>query len=796
MLKSNFKIAWRNLIKDGQFSLLNLLGLSSGLACTLLIYLWVSNELQVDKFNSKDSQLYQVLKTSPNADGTISTYEYTQGLLAQSMNRELPEVEYAVAVRHQDIGILSVNDKRIKVISEFVDKDFFNVFSYQVIEGNRNSVLTNKYGVLLSDKLALKLFNTTKDIIGKAVYCDRGEFTGSYVIAGIFKSPPANASDQFDMLFTYDLYATKEAEDIAFWGSNGVSTYLILKKGTNVDAFNKKIKDFTKLKIKTLYKDNGMLQWEGNVFVQRYSDRYLYNKYENGVQAGGRIEYVKLFSIIAIFILIIACINFMNLSTAKAAKRSKEVGIRKVMGASRSSLVLQYISESILLAFSSLVIAWLLIVLLLPAFNEIAGNTITLQLNIKLILSSTAIAFVTGVIAGSYPALYLSGFQPVLVLKGKFSSSSGAAWIRKGLVVFQFSISIILIVSVLIVYQQMKLIQTTNLGYDKDNIIRFSNDGNIKNNLAPFLSELKSIPGVINASDAEGDLLGNASHSGSGIDWEGKNPNLGIEYYGISVDNDFIETMGLQMAEGRAFSKAYADSPSVIFNQSAIAAMGLKNPVGKSVSLWGHKKQIIGIIKDYHFESLYKKIGPAFITWSQNNSITVVLIKRGTELQTISRIKDLFGRYNKGLDFNYTFLDDDYNTLYLSEQRVAVLSKYFAGIAILILCLGLFGLAAFTAQRRKKEISIRKVIGASMTNVVSMLSKDFLLLVSIALVIGIPISWWAANVWLQRFAYRITVSPFVFVITAASVMIITLITISFQTIKAAIANPVKNLRTE
>ncbi len=443
-----------------------------------------------------------------------------------------------------------------------------------------------------------------------------------------------------------------------------------------------------------------------------------------------------------------------------------------------------------------MVIAWLLIVLLLPVFNEIAGNKITLQLNTRLILSSTAIAFVTGVLAGSYPALYLSGFQPALVLKGKLTSSSGEAWIRKGLVVFQFSISIILIVSVLIVYQQMKLIQTTNLGYDKDNIIRFSNDGTLKKNLAPFLSELKNIPGVFNASDADGDLLGNASHSGSGIDWEGKNPNLGIEYYGISIDNGFIETLGLQMAEGRAFSKAYADSLSVIFNQSAIAAMGLKNPVGKTVSLWGHKKQIVGVMKDYHFESLYKKIGPAFITWSQNNSNTVVKIKKGTEQQTISRIKDLFGRYNKGLDFNYTFLDDDYNALYASEQRVAVLSKYFASIAILISCLGLFGLAAFTAQRRKKEIGIRKVIGASLANVVSMLSKDFLRLVFIALVIAMPLSWWAAYVWLQRFAYRITISPSVFVITGASVMIITLITISFQTIKAALANPVKNLRTE
>ncbi len=801
MVKNYFKTAWRNLIKDKQFSFLNLLGLSTGLACVLLIFLWVKDELSVDKFNVNDNDLYQVMKTSPNADGTVTTYPSTQGLLGQSMQNELSEVQYATVVRAETSdeasGIISTSNKRFKASSEFVDQNFFKVFSYRIIDGNINGFASNKYGVLLSDKMALRLFKTTQNITGKTIEWSRGEFTGSYIVSGVFQSPPENATDQFDLIFNYQmLLQSKEAKYIADWGSNSEHTYLLLKKGTDVNAFNKKIKDFTKEKIKQFYPgDKGMLHWEGDIFVQKYSDRYLHGNYVNGKISGGRIEYVKLFSIIAIFILVIACINFMNLSTAKASRRMKEVGIKKVVGASKGSLILQYIGESILMAFASLIIALLLVELLLPAFREITGKDISLHFNINLIGAAISIALITGLIAGSYPAFYLSGFKPVSILKGKLITSSGESWIRKGLVVFQFTISVGLIVSVLVVYQQMKLIQTTNLGYNKDNILTFSNDGDIKNNLTPFFTEIKKLPGVINVTSESGDFFGRANHSGSGIDWEGKDPNLGIEYYGTKVSANFFETMNLPIVDGREF-RGDADTSSVIFNQSAIAAMGLKNPVGKMVSLWGHRKQIVGVVKDYHFKSLYEKVGPSFIEYQPNNETTLVKITAGNEKQTLAGIKNLFSKFNNGLEFNYSFLDDDYNKLYASEQRVAVLSKYFAVIAILISCLGLFGLAAFTAQKRQKEIGIRKVIGASVSSVVTMLSKDFLILVSISLLIAVPLSWWLMNNWLQSFAYRIKIMPWIFVIAGFSVIVITLLTISFQSIKAAIANPVKSLRTE
>lgn len=801
MLKNYFKTAWRNLIKDKQFSFLNLLGLSTGLACVLLIYLWVNDELNVDKFNTNDSQIYQVLKRNPDGTGAIQVGENTQGLLAESMAKELPEVEFAACVKKErDPGILSLNGKEIKAKPEFASKDFFHVFSYPLITGNTENALSNVSGILLSDITALKLFNTT-DVTGKTVQFNLNDgiddFNNIYTIAGVFKAPPSNATDQFDVLLPFDLYAQKKAGgsgDITFWGSNMVSTYLMLKPNTNIASFSNKIKNYTRTKVGDIAKN--LEKYEGEIFIQKYSDRYLHNNYVNGVQSGGRIEYIKLFSVIAIFILIIACINFMNLSTAKASKRMKEVGIKKVVGASRGSLIAQYIGESLLMAFISLCFALLIVVLLLPAFRQITGKEISLHFNPNIFITTAGIALLTGLIAGSYPAFYLSRFKPVSILKGKLKTASGELFIRKGLVVFQFTISVMLIVAVLVIYQQMKLIQTTNLGYNKDNVIRFTNDGNLPQNLSPFITTLKNIPGVVNASDVSGDLMGNYYHSGGGINWDGKDPNLHIEYYGNAADVGFFETMNLQMASGRSFSKDFSDSSSVIFNQAAIAAMGLQDPVGKIVSLWGQKKQIIGVVKDYHYQSLYNKVGPAFFTFSTNNPTTVVKINAGNMQQTIAAIKALYNQYNSGLDFTYSFLDDDYNKLYASEQRVAVLSRYFAVIAILISCLGLFGLAAFTAQKRQKEIGIRKVIGASVSNITTMLSKDFLVLVGISLLVAFPVSWWLMNSWLQSFAYKVNISPWVFLIAGFSVVLITLLTVSFQSIKAAIANPVKSLRAE
>lgn len=802
MFKNTLIIAWRNLRKDRQFSLLNLVGLATGLTCVLLIYLWVSDERQVDHFNEKDSRLYEVLKTGTDGTGATRVQEHTQGVLAASMATELPEVEYAVPViKDRNASVLSTGDKHLKIRHLFAGKDFFNVFTYPPLDGHVNKVEGVK-GIFLSGEMALKLFGTTA-VTGKTInwdYQDEVDFSGLYTINGVFQSPPPNATTQFDMVVPFDLYAQKNAGgmgDIGFWGSNMASTCIILKKGTDAAAFDKKIKEYSQAKIKMLYPGNDELaKYEGILFIRRYSDGYLHNNFVDGKPSGGRIAYVQLFTLVAIFILVIACINFMNLSTARASRRFKEIGIRKVAGATRGSLALQYLAESVLMAFASLLLALIMVQLLLPAFRQITGKNLQLSFNPGLLLFFAGITLVTGLIAGSYPALYLSRFKPVLVLKGKTSSGGGASLLRKGLVVFQFAVSVVLIIAVIVVYQQMQLVQTIYLGYNKDNIVRFSNDGELAKQPAPFLSAIKRIPGVLQVSGTDGDLMGQAGHSGGGISWEGKDPQLQLQYYGNGVNYDFLETMGMSMAEGRFFSPGFADSNSVIFNQSGIAAMHLQHPLGKTVSLWGKPKQIIGVVKDYHFESMYKKIAPSFFTFSASNPTTLVKIKSGMEERAIEGISKLFASFNNGITFNYAFLDEDYNAMYVAEQRVASLAAWFAAIAIIISCLGLYGLAAFTAQRRQKEIGIRKVVGASVTNITTMLSGEFLQLVLLALVIAAPLAWWGAQQWLQHFAYRIQLSSLVFIITAVLVICITIITISFQAVKAALANPVETLRTE
>ena len=804
MFKNNFKIAWRNLVKDRQFTILNLLGLSTGLACTLLIYLWVADELQVDKYNKNDGRLFALYKNTPNGDGTIFTSEYTQGLLAKSMAADMPEVEYALPIRKENqYGVLSLNDKHIKAKAAFAGKDLFNVFSYQLVEGNKNNALSYKSSLLISDKLALKLFNTTGNIIGKTLAWDRGsEFSGLYTISGVFQSLPASATDQYDIIFSYDLYTEKEMNgmgDISDWGSNSIHTYLLLKEGTNIGLFNKKIKDYTKAKIKSLYGNSDMIKYEGDLFAMRYSDVYVHNHFENGVLSAGRIVYVRLFSIIAIFILVIASINFMNLSTAKASRRLKEIGIKKVVGATRASLVFQYMTESLVMSFLSLLIAAAIIILLLPAFNQVTGKQITPDVSLNLFLSVLGITLFTGLMAGSYPALYLSRFNAVTVLKGKLKTSVSELLIRKGLVVFQFTLSAVFIVAVLVVYKQMNLVQNINLGYNKDNIIRFAAEGNLRKSPDGFFAKVKKIRGVVNAASMDGDLFGRPGHSGGGISWEGKDPALGIEYYGIGVSYGCMEMFGLEMKDGRSFSQAFgSDSSKVIFNESAIKAMGLKDPVGKTVSLWGHKNQVIGVVKDFHFQSLYNRVGPFFLYYSpaSRNNDFLVKIKAGSEKQTLAALDNIYKQYNQGLPFEYTFLDEAYQQLYASEKRVAALSGYAAALAIIISCLGLFGLAAFTAQKRQKEIGIRKVVGASASNVAVLLSKNFFNLVLVAVLIAFPLSGWVMNEWLRSFAYRVRLDAGIFVTTGVAIILITVVTISFQAIRAAMANPVKSLRSE
>ncbi len=785
-------ISLRGFIRYKASFVINLAGLSTGIACALLIYLWVTAELGIDKFHRNDDRLYQVWKTSPNADGSVTTRFSTPVQMAQTMVEDLPEVEKAVAVVAWDMkGVISAGDKRIKAVHQFAGNDYFGVFSFNLLEGNSEHVLTDKSGVLLSDELARKLFNTTENLIGKTIEWEWWDkFNGSYIIAGIFEAPPANSSKQFDLIFSLDLWMDRNENHC--WCNNNAHTYVVLKEGTDIGRFNEKILDYSKLKYRQF--EGSDSEWEGTLLAQKYSKGYLYGTFENGVQVGGKIEYVRLFTIIGIFILAIACINFMNLSTARASRRAKEVGIKKAVGVSKRALIFQYLGESVLLTLFSFLAAVLLVVLALPSFESVAGKQIGAAISVREVLYLAAFILAVGVVAGSYPALYLSRFKPVLVLKGQLKTSAGERWVRRGMVVFQFAVSVLLIVSVVVVYKQMAFIQSKNLGYDKENIIRIENEGELRKDAATFVNEVQKLPGVVSASTMSGDLVGNHSGTG-GVEWEGKKE--GISFSGLYVDYGLTEMLGFEMAQGRSFSREFGtDADAVLFNETAISMMGLENPVGKIVKFWGQEKKIVGVVKDFHYESLYEHIGPLYFLFQNRNNYSVIKLMAGSEPETLAQIEEFYEAYNKGMPFDYHFLDHDYQKLYAAENRLAVLSQYFSGIAILISCLGLFGLATFTAERRQKEIGIRKVLGSGVFNIVKLLSGEFARMVLLAIVLALPLSYLAAREWLDSFAYRTELQWCFFAAAGLVALAIACLTVSVQTLKAARLNPVKSLRSE
>ena len=792
MIKSYLKIAWRNLVKDRQFTLLNLLGLSVGLACALLIGLWVTDELGVERYNANDARLYQVMANF-RGDNGIQTGTGTPGVLAKALRMDIPEIEDASSVLPASWfgngGIAAYGDKKFQARPQYADSNFFTLFTCPWLQGDRDQLFADKQGVALSSDFAAKLFGAERDVIGKRIHYDHFDFSGDFVVRGIFQANPANATEHFDVLFNYAVVLEKRT-GLNGWMDSDPNTFVLVRPGTNIAAVNKKIARFWTLKGGHPAPD---------IFLARFPDRYLYNQYENGVQSGGRITYVRIFTLLAIFILIIACINFMNLSTAKAAHRGREVGIKKVVGATRRALILQYLGESVLLSLLSLAGALFIVWLLLPVFNSITGKSLSLYLAPAMLAGAIGVAVVTGLFAGSYPAFYLSGFRPVAVLKGTVKTSLGELWARKGLVVFQFTLSVIFIAGVLVIYRQLSYIQSRDLGYDRQHVIHFEipltmDSAKIAASMA-FVGELRGLPGVVNAGSYASNLMGEHGDI-DGLQWAGKDPALNIHFANIEVGYNFLETVGIKLVAGRYYSPNANVDHEIIMNQTAIRAMGLKHPIGTVVKFWDQTREIVGVAADFNFESLYQQVKPAFFWIYPVGPSVMVRLRPGSEEQTIERIRAAYVRFNPGMAFEYAYLDDDYTHWYASEIRAGELSRYFAGLAILISCLGLFGLAAFTAQKRKKEISIRKVVGASTTRIAYLLSKEFLLLIILSILIAFPLVMVGMHRWLDAFAYRVRIGADIFVFTGLTALVITLATISFQAVRAAVANPVKALHSE
>ncbi|MGB4971641.1 MAG: ABC transporter permease [Cyclobacteriaceae bacterium] len=783
MVRHNLLVSLRNFTRYKTTFVINLIGLSTSLACAMLIYLWASNELSIDSFHEKDSRLYQVMELRQNPDN-ITTQKSTPWLLAEALEEEMPEVEYAAVATPPDWYdpfTLTVGDKNINGTGTYVGKNYFNIFSYPLVEGNNDKLLTDKNSIVISEELAKRLFNTS-NVLGKEI---EFQHESTYLISGVFANIPSNSSAQFD--FALSIEVLKDKIPQAFdWKNSGPNTYLTLINGTKSGEFENKIKDYIKTKTDQTHR---------SLFLATYSKNYLYGRYENGVQAGGRIEYVQLFTLIAIFILAIACINFMNLATARASRRTKEIGVKKTLGANRLSLVFQYLFESVAISLIALVVALFITYFFLPQFNVITQKHLTLQLNWQLLLPFVGITLLTGLLAGSYPALYLSGFKPAAVLKGKLHTSFSELWIRKGLVVFQFSMSIIFIVSVWVTYKQIEFVQSKNIGYDKENVIYFQIEGETRKSLATFVDELKRIPGIVDVSSLGQSMVGGGNTAN--ISWEGKDPDMVSNFAYRPVNYGAIEMLDLKLKEGRTFSREHNDSLKVIFNEAGIANMGLDNPIGKVIKFGPFDCEIIGIVNDFNFESLHTAIAPLFfILVPPITEKVIVKLETGKEKQTLAALQTFYQEYNPGFTFDFTFLDQDYQAQYESEQRIGSLSKYFAGLAVLISCLGLFGLAAFTAERRQKEIGIRKVMGSSELSIIYLLSTDFTKIVLIAIFIALPVSYYLVTNWLNAFEFRIPLQVWLFIGSGLLALAIAWLTVGLHAFRAARISPSKCLKEE
>ncbi|WP_027391918.1 ABC transporter permease [Aquimarina latercula] len=792
MIRHIFLIAIRNLKNNKVNFIINITGLSTGLACVLLILLWIRDEKSVDTFHKNKEDLYQVIANF-EVENKIITMDNNSFLLGESLAKEFPEVVSSTVINADFItpkGIFSNQEKEQLGQGIFASSNFFENFSFDLLIGEKTTVLSNKKNVVLSEELATKLFKTPENAIGKILDWDYKWSDGSkkvtVQVSGVFKNVPDNSTLQFDSVVHSDLLK-ETSRWVTDWKSGYAKIFLILQEGTDINNFNKKIAKHLSTKV-----DNREMF---TLFVQQFSERYLKQPYQNGIQVGGRVVYIRLFGMIAFLILLIACINFMNLSTAQASKRLKEIGIKKVLGGRKKILIAQFIGESFVLSLISLLVAIVIVILVLPYFNTITAKHIELTINLNIIISLIVLLIITGFLAGSYPAFYLSSFKPIYILKGKLKKSFGDAWIRKGLVIFQFTLAIVFIIGVFIVNNQINFVMNKNLGYERDHILTFSYNGD-DTKLDTFINELQNISEVTSVSFINGSIL-EANDSQSGFYWGNLPSDKNIMFQSPRVGYKFTEVMGIPLIKGRRFSKKFQDDyTKIIINASAAKLMGLQNPVGTLIDQGNKKVEIIGVVEDFQYGSLHKKLEPLILRFRKFGTDIVLKLSGSQTTTVLDQIESIHNTFQPGYPFDFSFLDADYQQLYEAEHKIATLSKIFTLFVVLISSLGLLGLVIFNAEQRKKEISVRKILGASVLGIVKLLSKDFLKLVLIAIIIAVPIGWLLMNQWLQDFAYQVQINWWIFIIASLAAILIAIITISIQAIRTALVNPITSLRSE
>ncbi|HEY4324401.1 MAG TPA: ABC transporter permease [Mucilaginibacter sp.] len=804
MIVNYLKIAWRNMIKNKTFSLINITGLSIGISVCFIIMMYVQNELSYDRYNKNADRIARIQFKATMNGGQIDEAS-VMAPVAQAVKNDFPEVEEATRLLNLGGQKVNYGTKTFKNdVIALADPNFFNVFTLPLIHGDVKTVLSQPGTLIISKATAEKYFGS-ENPIGKTIGFDNN--TELYKVTGVFDKIPDNSHFHFDMLGT--MVGFKRAQSPS-WMEGNFFTYLLLRPGSSQAALQAKFPAMVqKYMGPQIQQAMGIsleqFRTKGNqlgFILQPLTAIHLHPNATNELEPAGNASYVYIFGAIAIFMLLVACINFINLATAGASKRAKEIGVRKVIGSDRSQLIAQFLIESALLVLTALGIAFLLIIVFLPVFNEISGKTLAFSFNFTVIAAFFALGLIVVVAAGIYPAFFLSSFKPISVLKGKMTGNKSFG-LRSGLVVFQFFISVSLIVGTIVVYEQMRYIQNKDLGYNKEQIVTIPNSYLLGKNEKVFKDLMLHDPRVVNGTLSWYKPAGPTNNNNALVFPDGHD-NTAMKTENFHVDEQYIPTFGIKMAAGRNFSAAVTtDSSAMIINEAAVKALGFTatNAIGQTVAQVNSGKgknfkyHVIGVVKDFNFKSLHEAITPMLLTLEPEGGV-IFKIHTTDVAAVLTAMKKQWDTFNTGEPFTYTFLDDLYNKTYAAEQKTSAILDVFALLTVIVACLGLFGLVTYTAEQRVKEIGIRKVLGASVAEITRMLSADFLRLVLIACLVAFPASRWATNQWLQSFAYRMTIHWWIFAIAAACALLIALITLSFQAIKAAIANPIKSLRTE
>ena len=792
MIKNYIKVAFRIIKKEKAFAFINIFGLALAITCSLFIYLWVQDEMKFNDFLSTDDRVCYVFGTDTQSNGDIDTYDSSPYPLKQVLEEKYPEVEKSLVMSYGNWMAFKKDENLIEMEGIFSSLEVFDMFEMKFHQGDYQSMLDKPESIAISVNLANTIFGDTwqnSNVIGQFLTTEDNK---KFELAGIFNDMPERSTLKFDYVIPHD-YRLRDNKWLKHWGNSSSRLYLKIAENVTLED--------ARASVKNAVIDHADVDWvpTRKLYVQPYMDQYLYNRFEEGEVSGGRIDYIRLLSIGAILILVLASINFMNLSTARSAKRAKETGVRKVLGAFQSSLRMQHLVESVLITIIALLVAMLLVILLLSVFNDVIGKNITLEfVTVQFIFSLLVFMLLLGVFSGVYPAFYLSSMNTVVSLKGGHKHNKLDLLFRKGLVVFQFMITIVMITGAITVYRQVGYIQTKNIGLERSNLIR-----NWAHNMAPgkeyqtFKNELLKRPGIESVTTTNQNLI-SIGNSTSDPTWNGKPDDADLEFYILSANPDLIPTTQIELIAGRNFSwDRTIDTANFIINVAAQKLMELENPIGEDLEFWDRKGKIIGVIEDFHNASLHSPIEPLILRYElEDNWVILTRTKEGQTQEAIASIEEVYKIYNPDRNFYYEFMDDMYNEQYQSELMIKDLSLYFTVLAIVISCLGLFALVAYTAEQRTKEIGIRKVLGASIANILQLLSREFLWLLAISLVVAIPLAHYVMSGWLEGFAYRIELSWWLFAMAGMVTVVISYLIIGSHAMRSALANPVDSLRDE